>query len=112
MNLPCLPRSRFLFLPPSHIPVTNRLRSCDRWLLFDNTEVGMYCKAMSKIYSVTEAADKAGCTVSYVRRLLRDGTLRGEKLGAWSWILKKSEVDKLSKTLGFRGKTKIIRKKV
>jgi len=53
--------------------------------------------------SVTEAAHRAGCTVSYVRRLLRNGSITGQKIGRSYWILEKSEADKLRKALGKRG---------
>jgi hypothetical protein len=57
---------------------------------------------IEKLYSVAEAADSAGCTESYVRRLLRTGVIDGKKIGKWTWILEKSQITKLRKTLGKR----------
>ena len=61
---------------------------------------------MNKTFTVTEAARKAGCTVSYVRRLLRSGAIEGQKLGSWLWILEESEIRKLRKSLGIRSSGK------
>jgi excisionase family DNA binding protein len=37
--------------------------------------------------TVTEAAEAMGCTVSYIRRLLRAGELEGQKFGPRSWMV-------------------------
>jgi excisionase family DNA binding protein len=59
-----------------------------------------------KQFTVTEAASKAGCTVSYVRRLLRSGSISGNKVGSWLWLLEESEIKKLKKSLGIRSSGK------
>jgi excisionase family DNA binding protein len=53
------------------------------------------------IITVTEAAKISGVTVSYVRRLLREGTIHGTKLGQSCWILEKSEAEKIGKNKAF-----------
>jgi len=60
---------------------------------------------MSKItnmISVTAAAEKAGCTVSYIRRLLRDGKLSGQRVSDRCWLVDTRELKKLSKELSSR----------
>jgi excisionase family DNA binding protein len=48
-------------------------------------------------YTVTEAADNAGCTVSYIRQLLRAGKLKGEKVGDRAWLIPLTEVKNILK---------------
>lgn len=47
--------------------------------------------------SVTEAADMLDVTVSYVRRLLRDGELEGFKLNERAWAVSRESVEKKAK---------------
>lgn len=46
--------------------------------------------------SVTTAAEVIGCTVSRVRQLLRDGELKGEKLGPRAWAVSRVAAEKLA----------------
>jgi excisionase family DNA binding protein len=39
----------------------------------------------SKLISVTEASEISGLTTSYIRRLLREGTIEGVKIGR-NWL--------------------------
>jgi hypothetical protein len=48
-----------------------------------------------KYYTVTQAAQEAGCTVSYVRRLLRLKIISGEKLGERAWVIPVNQLEKL-----------------
>jgi len=41
-----------------------------------------------------EAAELAGVTDSYIRRLLIRGTLKGRKLNNWVWLVSQSEVER------------------
>jgi len=41
-----------------------------------------------------EAAELAGVTDSYIRRLLIDGTLQGRKLNNWVWLVPTTEVER------------------
>lgn len=52
-------------------------------------------KTKPKFYTVTQAAESSGVTVSYVRQLLRAGKLRGEKIGERAWILPSNQVEVL-----------------
>lgn len=54
-----------------------------------------------------EAADVIGCTESYVRRLLRDGTIRGRKLNERAWAIPQSEAERLSQQPQKTGRPKI-----
>jgi len=45
-----------------------------------------YNKFMANIYSVSEAAERLGLDASQVRRLLRDGKIKGKKLGH-DWVV-------------------------
>jgi excisionase family DNA binding protein len=51
--------------------------------------------AKQKFYTVTQAAESSGVTVSYVRQLLRAGKLQGEKIGERAWILPSNQIDVL-----------------
>lgn len=44
--------------------------------------------------SPKEVAVLKGCTESYVRRLLRDGKIRGIKAGDRQWLIAESEAKK------------------
>ena len=48
--------------------------------------------SMMSFVSVTEAADLIGVTDSYVRRLLREKELVGQKVGARAWVIPMEEV--------------------
>jgi excisionase family DNA binding protein len=55
---------------------------------------------MGKLISTSEAADKLGCTDSWVRRLLREGILRGVRMGR-DWFAEERSV-KEYKALGVK----------
>lgn len=57
---------------------------------------------MTNMISVTAAAEKAGCTVSYIRRLLREGRLSGQRVSDRCWLVDVKELKKLSKELSTR----------
>lgn len=48
------------------------------------------------LLSVIETAETLGCSAQYVRKLLREGRLTGEKIGD-SWVLTQEEVDNFDK---------------
>ena len=48
-----------------------------------------------KYYTVTQAAELAGVTVSYVRQLLRNEKIKGEKFGERAWIIPANQLEKL-----------------
>lgn len=49
-----------------------------------------------KYYTVTQAANLVGVTTSYVRKLLRDKEISGEKLGERAWLIPANEMEKLN----------------
>jgi len=64
-----------------------------------------------KYYTVTQAAELAGCTVSYVRKLLRDKKIAGEKFGERAWIIPANQLEKLKcSPTGKPGKPRIGKK--
>ena len=48
-----------------------------------------------KYFTVTQAAELTGVTVSYVRQLLRRKEISGEKLGERAWIIPANQLEKL-----------------
>lgn len=52
--------------------------------------------------TVAEAAKAAGCTEGWVRLLLGDGRLKGWKAGARAWLIHKTDVEALKRTLTIR----------
>ena len=58
---------------------------------------GMTTMIESKWLDIGEAADKIGCTVSYIRQLLRAGELSGQKIGERAWIVENNSVLKFVK---------------
>jgi excisionase family DNA binding protein len=63
-------------------------------------------------YTVTQAAELAGVTVSYVRQLLRTKKIRGEKFGERAWVIPANQLEKLkSSPTGKQGRTRIGQKK-
>ncbi len=58
----------------------------------------------AKMMNVATAAEKAGCTQHYFRRLLKEGRLKGQKVSERCWLIPAAEVSKLSKTLTTRSK--------
>jgi len=58
----------------------------------------MITMLQGKYLTVTQAAEAASCTVSYVRQLLRANKIKGEKAGERAWIVPISEVSKIKKT--------------
>lgn len=59
---------------------------------------GMILMLEGKYYTVTQAAAIAGCTVSYVRQLLRKEEIRGEKIGERAWVIPASQLAKLKES--------------
>jgi len=76
-----------------------------------------YNRKMIKIlqdnyYTVTQAAELAGVTVSYVRQLLRTKKIRGEKFGERAWVIPANQLEKLrGSPTGKQGRTRIGQKK-
>ena len=65
----------------------------------------------NKYYTVTQAAELAGVTVSYVRQLLRDKKIAGEKIGARAWIIPANQLEKLKTSpTGKHGRTRVGKK--
>lgn len=60
----------------------------------------MHCFAneifINMLLSVIEAAETLGCSAQYVRKLLREGRLTGEKVGD-SWVLSPDDLDNFDK---------------
>jgi excisionase family DNA binding protein len=64
-----------------------------------------------KYYTVTQAAELAGVTVSYVRQLLRRKEILGEKFGDRAWIIPANQLEKLKVSpTGKAGKPRIGKK--
>lgn len=63
-----------------------------------NYITGMILMLEGKYYTVTQAAEIAGCTVSYVRQLLRKEEIRGEKIGERAWLIPVSQIAKLKES--------------
>jgi excisionase family DNA binding protein len=62
-------------------------------------------------YTVTQAAALAGCTVSYVRRLLREKAIVGEKFNERAWAIPANQLEKLKHSpTGKAGKPRIGKK--
>mgnify|MGYP001199890953 CR=1 FL=1 len=60
--------------------------------------------------SVSAAAEIIGCTTGRVRQLLRDGMLRGEKLGARAWAVSRVDASKLARTPAKTGRPRKVSK--
>lgn len=52
--------------------------------------------------TVAEAAAEMGCTVSYVRRMLRDERIQGQKFGPRSWMVSRASALEHRKVLSTR----------
>lgn len=63
-----------------------------------------------KYYTVSQAAELAGVTVSYVRYLLRERKIKGEKFGERAWVIPVNQLDKLTKKLDNVGRPRIGKK--
>jgi excisionase family DNA binding protein len=64
-----------------------------------------------KYMTVQQAADAAGCTVSYVRQLLRAEVITGEKFGERAWVIPINQLEKLKVSpTGKPGKPRIGKK--
>lgn len=48
--------------------------------------------------SVSQAAEIIGCSTGRVRQLLRDGLIRGEKLGPRAWVVSRVDAQKMAVT--------------
>ena len=48
----------------------------------------------NRMLTVAEVASRLGVTESYVCRLLRDGVMKGDKIGRKIWIVPEPEVEK------------------
>lgn len=57
---------------------------------------------MRKMITLNEASEQTGFSDSYLRRLLRSGTIQGQKVGARLWVLDQKTVDRLAK-IPYRG---------
>lgn len=55
-----------------------------------------FAKESKMLLSVIEAAEVLGCSAQYVRKLLREGRLTGEKVGD-SWVISQDELDNFDK---------------
>jgi hypothetical protein len=55
---------------------------------------------------LADAVEIAGCTQSYLRRLLRDGRLAGWKAAPRNWLVQRSDVVALASTLTTRSASK------
>lgn len=53
--------------------------------------------ALPNLLTVADAARELGCTPGYVRRLLREGILQGEKPGPRLWLVRRGSLSKLQK---------------
>lgn len=72
---------------------------------------GMIAMLEKKYLTVVQAANEAGCTVSYVRKLLRDGVVSGEKFGERAWVIPLNQLEKLKVSpTGKPGKPRIGKK--
>lgn len=64
-----------------------------------------------KYYTVTQAAELSGVTVSYVRQLLRKKKIKGEKFGDRAWVIPANQLEKLSDVMDSnRGRPRISKK--
>lgn len=52
--------------------------------------------------SINEACKIAGCSDTYLKRLLREGKLKGEKVSARCWLVNKKALIKLRDNLSSR----------
>jgi excisionase family DNA binding protein len=52
-----------------------------------------------ELWTVQELAQKAGVTDGYIRRLLIDGELKGEKFGT-QWMIRRREVERFLRERG------------
>jgi excisionase family DNA binding protein len=59
------------------------------------TERGCVYWRVVPVLTAREAARRLGCSVQYVRRLLRSGRLRGSKVGR-DWVVEEDEVARWS----------------
>lgn len=56
-----------------------------------------------KYYTVTQAAALVGVTTGYVRKLLRDKEIVGEKFGERAWIIPANQLEKMKESPTGRG---------
>lgn len=47
--------------------------------------------------TVSQAAERIGCTPGRVRQMLRSGTLAGEKMSEWLWMIPRKAAEKAAK---------------
>lgn len=52
--------------------------------------------------TVVEAAEEMGCTVSYIRRMLREERIDGQKFGPRSWMVSRASALEHRKLLSTR----------
>jgi len=79
------------------------------WVFYSN---GMIAMLEKKYMTVEQAATAAGCTVSYVRQLLRAQVITGEKFGERAWVIPINQLEKLQTSpTGKSGKPRIGKKK-
>jgi excisionase family DNA binding protein len=62
--------------------------------------------------TVEQAASEAGCTVSYVRQLIRANIILAERFGRRAWVIPVNQLEKLQNSpTGKKGKPRIGKKK-
>lgn len=65
-----------------------------------------------KYMTVEQAATAAGCTVSYVRQLIRADVILAERFGQRAWVIPMNQLEKLQTSpTGKKGKPRIGKKK-
>lgn len=55
-----------------------------------------------KMITLNEASNQTGFSDSYLRRMLRSGTIQGVKIGSRMWVLDQKTVDRLAR-IPYRG---------
>jgi excisionase family DNA binding protein len=68
-----------------------------------NYSRGMIAMLGKKYYTVTQAAELAGVTTGYVRKLLRNKEIIGEKIGDRAWIIPANQLEKMQTSPSGRG---------
>ena len=113
MSIPCPPlkcggpRAFYgvLSWPAVSIPTVSvfdpRPGDCESFTGRDFAEVGRL-RMIDGMITVTEASQLAGCDGSYIRRLLREGRLRGKQVTPRLWLVSKADTQQLKKELSTR----------
>ena len=53
---------------------------------------------LKNFLNVTEASEVIGCSEGHVRKMLRDGVLKGQKLSERAWAITRTEAVKMRDT--------------